>query len=145
MNLVVTLLCALALFVPAVVGVGVTFVAERFLERWAFALGWFVPMLAFVLLYALYHIFIRALPCEPAGSLACGQPPLAAFLLFLGVFIFTALANASAQLALYFFKYPPGAPAESEQPPTEEAAAPELSDEPPAWKDSGTEPTPSPE
>lgn len=120
MDALLTLLCIVSLLVPAALGVGITFLLERFLGRWAYVAGGLLPVIVFTGLYTLYHIWIRATPCEPVGSLACGEPLSIAFFLFVAILIVVMLANALAQGALYLFLHPRETP-----PPLEEQATAE--------------------
>ena len=97
------LVCLCVLFMPTVFGVAITLIFERWLGVVAYVLGWLVPIIALITLYILYDIWIRATPCEPTGSLACGEPLAYALILFVAVLCLTALANALAQVAAFFF------------------------------------------
>lgn len=103
MNGLTIVLCLCALFVPTAIGVGITLLLVRSAGIWAYVVGWLVPVLALIGVYAAFDIYTRATPCEPAGSLACGEPLAYALVLFLGVFCLTALANALAQGAVFVY------------------------------------------
>lgn len=96
-------LCLCALFVPTLVGVGITFLTERHIGRWAYVLGWLLPVIILVIFYGAYDIALRVTPCFPADSLACGQPLAGAFLFFVGLVCITVIANALAQIAVYLY------------------------------------------
>jgi hypothetical protein len=108
MDALFSLVCIISLVVPAIVGVGIAFVLERYLGRWAYVAGGLLPVIVFAGLYTLYHIWIRATPCEPVGSLVCGEPLSIALFLFLVILLVVILANALAQGALYLFLQPRG-------------------------------------
>lgn len=120
MNALITALCLCGLFVPTAIGVGISMLLVRWVGNWAYVLGWLVPVLALIGLYAIYGVWIRITPCEPAGSLACGEPLAYALILFLGVLCLTALGNALAQGAVFFYlraQPPPQAYPEEEYAP----------------------------
>ncbi len=54
-------------------------------------------------LYVAFDLWTRATPCEPAGSLACGESAAYALIIFAGVLGLTAIANAIAQVAMFLF------------------------------------------
>lgn len=105
MEILLVFLCCGSLLFTTALGVGVTLLLERFLGIWAYVAGALVPVILFTALYTLYHIYVRATPCEPVGSLSCGEPFIAAFFLFAGVAFFLLLANILAQASLYFLLY----------------------------------------
>ncbi|MBI4673315.1 MAG: hypothetical protein HY741_16820 [Chloroflexi bacterium] len=103
MDLFLSLLCFGAFFVPTFIGVGVTLLVEKYLGVWAYLVGWALPVILLIGLYAVYDVYLRATPCEPAASLACGEPLAYAFVLFIALLCLTVFANALAQGAVYFF------------------------------------------
>lgn len=103
MNDLFSLLCAVGVFVPAGVGLGAALLLERFWGRWAWLVGWVVSVGLFVIFYALYYLTVRLTPCEPAGSLTCGEPPVGALLLFGGMACVLAIGYGLAQTALFLF------------------------------------------
>lgn len=105
MEILLAFLCCGSLLMTTAFGVGVTFVLERFLGIWAYVVGAILPVILFTALYTTYHIYVRSTPCEPAGSLACGQPFISAFFLFVGVAFFLLIANILAQTSLYLFLF----------------------------------------
>jgi hypothetical protein len=98
-----TALCCFTLLISAAIGAAISFFGERYAGRWAYVIGWFVPVAILGLAYILYFAYVRATPCQPVGSLSCGEPLIAAFGLFTGVLCLTALGNAVAQLAVYMY------------------------------------------
>ncbi len=98
-----SLLCLCAFFVPTAVGVGITLLLEKYLGVWSYLVGWALPVILLVGLYAVYDVYMRATPCEPAESLACGEPLAYALLLFIALLCLTVFANAFAQGAVYFY------------------------------------------
>jgi hypothetical protein len=46
---------------------------------------------------------MRATPCEPAGSLTCGELVAYALIVFVGVLGLTAVVNTIAQVAMFLF------------------------------------------
>lgn len=108
-----SLLCLCAFLVPTAIGVGITLALEKYLGIWSYLVGWALPVILLVGLYAVYDVYMRATPCEPADSLACGEPLAYAFLLFIALMCLTVFANAFAQGAVYLFlrarrQAPPG-------------------------------------
>lgn len=103
MEWLISLLCLCTLFVPPLLGLGIAFVAQRRIGRWAFVLGWLFPFIFITLFYVIYDAALRVFPCEPNDRLACGNPIADAFLLFVGIVCSIAIANALAQVALYLF------------------------------------------
>lgn len=105
MEFMLAFLCCGALVLTTAFGAGVTYALERFLGGWAYVVGAVLPVIAFAAFYTVYYIWIRATPCEPAGSLACGEPFFVALLLFVGVAFFVLIANILAQTSLYLYLY----------------------------------------
>lgn len=105
MEILLVFLCCGSLVITTAFGLGITFVLERFLGIWAYVAGALIPVVIFTALYTLYHIYVRATPCEPVGSLVCGEPFIVAFFLFLAVAFVILLANVLAQTSLYFLLY----------------------------------------
>lgn len=103
MEWVIALLCLWALFGPSLIGIGITLMAERQIGRWAYALGWLLPVIVLATCYGGYDAVLRVIPCEPAQSLACGEPVASAFLLLVGMICITMIANALAQGAVFMF------------------------------------------
>lgn len=87
-------------------GVGISFYAEKFWGRRAYLVGWLAPLILFATLYALYHLWLRLLSCIPEDRV-CGEPLPTLALIFIAVLAVVALANATAQYALYLFRHPP--------------------------------------
>jgi hypothetical protein len=105
MEWLIALLCLCTIFVPPLIGVGIALIAQRYIGRWAYALGWLLPTLVIITAYAAYDAALRVIPCTaPEDSLACGNPVANAFLLFVGMLCVIALANACAQGAVYLFR-----------------------------------------
>lgn len=103
MEWLIALLCLCSIFSPSLLGVGITLLAERQIGRWAYALGWLLPVIVLATCYGGYDAALRLIPCEPAQSLACGEPLASAFLLLVGMICITMIANALAQGAVYLF------------------------------------------
>jgi hypothetical protein len=99
----ISLLCLCTIFVPVLLGVGLTLLAERQIGRWAYLLGGLLPVIVLFILYGAYDVALRVTGCEPADSLACGQPLAAAFLFSVGFLCVTIIASALAQAAVFFF------------------------------------------
>jgi hypothetical protein len=102
MNSPTSWLCLFSLFVPTALGVGLTLALHRRLGAWAYLLGYTLPPVGLVALYALYLAMVRANPCEPAGSLACGETTGYALVIFLAFMALTIVLGAVAQLVLFF-------------------------------------------
>lgn len=102
MNSPTSWLCLGSLFVPALIGVGLALVLHRRLGGWAYLIGYVLPPLGLVALYALYLAIVRANPCEPAGSLGCGEATGYALVIFLAFLALTIVLGAVAQLVLVF-------------------------------------------
>lgn len=103
MEWVIAVLCLWALFGPSLIGIGITLMAERQIGRWAYALGWLLPVIVLATCYGGYDALLRLISCEPAQSLACGEPIASAFLLLVGMICITMIANALAQGAVFMF------------------------------------------
>jgi hypothetical protein len=95
--------CLCAVFVPVILGLGLSYIFERYIGGWAFVVGTLASLILFAGLYTVNFIWTKATGCEPADSLACGEPFIGAFALFFGVILFVALATAAAQFAFYVF------------------------------------------
>lgn len=102
MNSPITWLCLCSLFVPTAIGVGLTLILHPRLGGWAYLVGYGLPPVGLVALYALYLAMVRATPCEPAGSLACGETTGYALVIFLAGMAPTIVVGAIAQLVLFF-------------------------------------------
>ena len=92
-----------ALLVPTALGVGVTLLLKRFIGGWAYVVGWFFPLIALFGLYMAFVLRMRATPCEPAGSLACGELVAYALMLLVGVLGLTVVVNTIAHVAMFLF------------------------------------------
>jgi hypothetical protein len=103
MDSLISFLCLCSFFVPTLFGVAVALLLKRSLKGWAYLVGWLAPLLLLFGLFAIYVLWIWATPCEPVGSLECGEPVAYAFILFAGVFALTAIANAIAQGVMFLF------------------------------------------
>ncbi len=103
MNTLTSFLCLGALLVPTLFGVGLTLVLKRFIGGWAYGVGWLLPLMGIVGLYAAYLARMRAIPCEPAGSLACGEAVGYALVLFVALLGLTAIVNTIAQVVIFLF------------------------------------------
>lgn len=101
MNSPTTWLCLFSLFVPAAIGAGLALALHRRMGGWAYLVGYVVPLVGLVALYALYIAMVRANPCEPAGSLACGETTGYALVIFLVFMAITIIAGAFAQLTVF--------------------------------------------
>jgi hypothetical protein len=101
MNSPITWLCLGSLFVPTALGVGLALALHRRLGGWAYLVGYALPPVGLVALYALYLAMVRATPCEPAGSLACGETVGYALVIFLAFMALTIVLGAVAQLVLF--------------------------------------------
>ncbi len=102
MNSPITLLCFCSLFVPPAIGVVLALALHSRLRGWAYLAGYALPLVGLVALYALYLAMVRANPCEPAGSLACGETTGYALVIFLVFMAITIVAGAVAQLVVFF-------------------------------------------
>lgn len=101
MNSPITWLCLFSFFVPAAIGVGLSLILHPRLGGWAYLVGYGLPPVGLVALYALYLAMVRANPCEPAGSLGCGEATGYALILFLAAMALTIIVGAIAQLVLF--------------------------------------------
>lgn len=70
--------------------------------KWGYLLGWSVPLVLLVGLYVLYNVGMRATPCLPPDSLACGENVGYALVLFLAMFAVTFVLGVLAQVILWF-------------------------------------------
>lgn len=101
----VACLCT-GLFVGAcAAGIGITLLLERWLGLWAYLFGLLAPLIVVGGLLISYDLALRVIVCEPAESLACGEPAAAALAVLVTLLCFVLLANLSAQVALYLFLY----------------------------------------
>lgn len=101
MNSPTTWLCLFSLFVPSAIGSALALALHRRMAGWAYLVGYAVPLLGLVALYALYLAIVRAKPCEPAGSLACGEATGYALVIFLVFIAITIIAGAFAQVIVF--------------------------------------------
>ncbi len=145
MDLLFVIGCLCALIVPVLLGLAISYIFERYIGGWAFVAGTIIPVILVATLYTVNFIWTRAMGCEPVGSLACGEPFVTAFILFLGVMLFVTLANAAAQFAFYVFlnnlRNPPFPAAATYQPapvpgyptqPPQAETSPEIAQQDPA-------------
>ncbi len=102
MNSPITWLCLFSLFVPTAIGVALALVLHPRLRGWAYLVGYALPLVGLVALYALYLAMVRANPCEPAGSLGCGEATGYALVIFLAYMAITIIVGAVAQLVVFF-------------------------------------------
>ncbi len=102
MNSPTTWLCLFSLFVPTAIGVALTLALHPRLRGWAYLVGYALPLVGLVALYALYFAIVRANPCEPAGSLACGERAGYLLVIFLAFMVITLIVGAVAQLVVFF-------------------------------------------
>lgn len=109
MDVLFALLCCVLLALGMGLGVGISFYAEKFFGRRAYVAGLLVPIVFFVTLYALYHLWLRLLSCTPVDRV-CGEPFVNLALVFVLVLCVFTLANASAQFSLYLFRHRRNAP-----------------------------------
>ena len=103
MDALISFLCLGAALVPTAFGVGMTLLLKRFIGVWAHVVGWLLPMIVLFGLYVAFALWRRATPCEPVGSLACGESVAYTLVMFVGVLGLTAIANAIAQVAMFLF------------------------------------------
>ncbi len=103
MSALTLLLGLCAVLVPTALGVGVTLLLKRFIGGWAYMVGWLLPLIALFALYLAYALWMRATPCEPAGSLACGELVAYVLIIFVSVLGLTAVVNTIAQVAMFLF------------------------------------------
>lgn len=101
MDSLISFLCLCSFFVPTAFGVGITLLLERSIGVWAYLVGWLLPLILLIGLYVAYALWMRATPCEPAGSLGCGEAAAYTLILFIGIFALTAIVNAIAQAAMF--------------------------------------------
>ncbi len=101
MNSPITWLCLCSLFVPTALGAALGLVLHPRLRGWAYLVGYLLPLVGLVALYALYLAMVRANPCEPAGSLACGETTGYALVIFLVFMAVTIVLGAVAQLVVF--------------------------------------------
>ncbi len=92
-------LCLCSLFVPPAIGVALALALHPRLRGWAYLVGYALPPVGLV---ALYLAMVRANPCEPAGSLACGEATGYALVIFLAFMAITLLVGAVAQPVVFF-------------------------------------------
>ncbi len=102
MNSPLSWLCLFSFFVPTAIGVALTLALHPRLGGWAYLVGYALPPVGVIALYALYFAIARANPCEPAGSLACGEIAGYLLVLFLAHMGITIVAGAVAQLVVFF-------------------------------------------
>jgi hypothetical protein len=86
MDSLISFLCLCSFFVPSAFGVGLTLLLERSFGVRAYWIGWLLPLILLTGLYGADILWMRATPCEPAGSLECGEPAAYALILFVGTF-----------------------------------------------------------
>ncbi len=101
MNSPISWLCLFSLFVPAAIGVALALVLHPRLRGWAYLVGYVLPLVGLVALYALYLAMVRANPCEPAGSLGCGEATGYALVIFLVFMAITIVLGAVAQFVVF--------------------------------------------
>jgi hypothetical protein len=102
MNSPLSWFCLFSLFVPTVIGVALALALHPRLGGWAHLVGYALPPVGLVALYALYFAIVRANPCEPAGSLACGERAGYLLVIFLAFMAITIVVGAVAQLVVFF-------------------------------------------
>ncbi len=102
MNSPISWLCLFSLFVPTAMGVTLALALHPRLRGWAYLVGYALPPVGLVALYALYLAIVRANPCEPAGSLACGETTGYALVIFLAFMALTLVMGAVAQVVVFF-------------------------------------------
>ena len=102
MNSLISWLCLFSLFVPTAIGVALALALHPRLRGWAYLVGYALSLVAPFALFALYFAMVRAKPCEPAGSLACGETTGYALVLFLACMAITILVGAVAQVVAFF-------------------------------------------
>ena len=102
MNSPFSWLCLFSLFVPTGLGVVLALALHARLGGWAYLVGYALPPVGVVALYALYFAVVRANPCEPAGSLACGERAGYLLVIFLAFMAITIVVGAVAQLVVFF-------------------------------------------
>ncbi len=103
MDSLISFLCLCSFFVPTAFGLGLTLLLERFFGVRAYLIGWLLPLILLVGLYVAEVLWTWATPCEPVGSLECGEPAAYALILFIGILSLTAIVNAIAQATLFWF------------------------------------------
>ncbi len=94
-------LCLCSLFVPPAIGVALALALHPRLRGWAYLVGYALPPVGLVALYALYLAMVRANPCEPAGSLGCGEATGYALVIFFAFMAITITVGAVAQLVVF--------------------------------------------
>ncbi len=102
MNSPISWLCLCPLFVPTAIGVALALALHPRLKGWAYLVGYVLPPVGLVALYALYLAMVRANPCEPAGSLACGETTGYALVIFLVFMAITIVLGGLSQLVVFF-------------------------------------------
>ncbi len=102
MNSPISWLCLCSLFVPMSIGVALALALHWRLGGWAHLVGYAVPPVGIIALYALYLATVRANPCEPAGSLACGETTGYVLVIFLAYMAITIVVGTAAQLVVFF-------------------------------------------
>ncbi len=96
----ITCLCIVSLFVPTAIGVVLALALHSRLRGWAYVIGYVLPLVGVVALYALDFAIYSATPCEPADSLACGETAGYALVIFLAFMATTIVLGAVAQLVV---------------------------------------------
>ncbi len=102
MNPPYSLLCLFFLFAPTAIGVALALALHPRLRGWAYLIGYVLPPVGLVGLFALYFAIVSANPCEPAGSLACGERAGYILVIFLACMGITIVVGAVAQLVIFF-------------------------------------------
>ncbi len=101
MNSLYSWLCLFSLFVPTAIGVALALALHPRVGGWAYLVGYALPPVGLVALYALYFAIVIANPCEPAGSLACGERAGYILVIFLACMAITIVVGAVAQLVVF--------------------------------------------
>jgi hypothetical protein len=101
MDSLISFLCLCSFFMPSAFGVGVTLFLEKSFGGRAYWIGWLLPLIVLAGLFGALVLWTWAIPCEPAGSLACGEQAAYELILFIGIFALTAIVNAIAQGAMF--------------------------------------------
>lgn len=101
MNTLISVLCLAGLLLPTALGVGITVLLRRAIGGWAHLVGWILPVILLIGLYAAIDLWTRATPCEPPGTLRCGEPAGYALILFVAILALTVVANTIAQAAMF--------------------------------------------
>ncbi len=102
MNSPISWLCLCSLFIPTAIGAALALALHRRLGGWAYLVGYAFPPVGLIALYALYLERVRATPCEPADSLACGETTGYALVIFLAFMAITIVVGAVVQLVIFF-------------------------------------------